>query len=365
MNLRPLLSLLCLAIGCGLLRADPTAQQQYYLELLNRARLDPAAELNRIVNLSSASTWGIPASNDPSTAGSLALFGTSAAALTSQWAGLTAAPALAWSDSLAASALGYSQLMVSLDSQSHTLDGLSLDDRILNSGYSTAALDLGENLYAGAGSTAHAHAAFLIDWGLDGGSGTGIQPGATHRALALDPAMKEFGIGIVDSIPLANMSAVGPYVVTEHFANTVRLVGGNYIMDSILTGVVFDDQILADNFYTPGEGLSGYIINVYDHNLNSLLYSGTTNAAGGYNISLLGSDAGDVLRVELAGSGMAGEVFTVQSRVIDYATSGGGTTPVILYDNAYASFALIPEPSSALLALLGGVGLMRRSRRRE
>jgi uncharacterized protein YkwD len=362
MKCRLLLCCLWVSLGQGHLHAEPTALQQYYLELLNRARLDPAGELERMVNLSSASSFANPASDDPSTVGSLALFGTSAAALTSQWASVTAAPALAWSDFLATSAQGYSQLMVTMDSQSHTLDGLSVADRILNQGYSPNAVDLGENLYAGAGSPQHAHNAFLIDWGSDGGTGTGIQIGATHRALAMDPAMKEFGIGIVDNIPLTNNSAVGPYVITEHFANSVRVVAGSYVMDAILTGVVFDDTALGDLFYTPGEGLAGQTIHVYDDAQNSLLYTGTTNGAGGYNIPLIGSDAGDQLRVELVGSGLPGQVFTVQSRVINYATSGGGSTPVILYDNAYASFMPVPEPSSALLVLLA-CGLWGRRRR--
>jgi hypothetical protein len=190
-----------LLLAGGSVYADPTGEQQYYLELLNRVRLDPAAELQRMVNLSAPGVWGSPMSDDADVNGSLGLHGTSAAELWSQWSAISAAPAVAWSDSLAASAMAYSGLMASMDSQSHTLDGLDLGTRFTNYGYSADYLDLGQNLYAGAASTRHALSAFLIDWGDDDGDagngyGTGLQAGATHRNLALDPVMKEFGLGL-------------------------------------------------------------------------------------------------------------------------------------------------------------------------
>lgn len=350
--------------------ADPTAQEQYWLELLNRARRDPAAELSRMVNFSSPSTFGSPSSSDPGISAALAYYGTSAAALVSQWASLTAAPALAWNDTLRGSAASYSQLMVSSDQQSHLLGTIATDvptaveERILGGGYSPNYLDLGETLFAAATSVWQGHSGFLIDWGDDdtnsgNGFGTGIQTPALHREVSFSRVLKEVGIGLVTSgIPGSNVNATGPVVVTQHFGNTYRFSGGSYYSDAILTGVVFDDQVLADNFYTPGEGIAGAPIEVYNEVTSLLLFSGMTNSAGGYNIDLTGIEAGDVLRVVAPGSGLAPQLITISGFTTPTDEYGA---PVIFTDNAYASFQIVPEPGSAMmLAVLSLTCLARR-----
>ena len=335
--------------------ADPTAQEQYWLELVNQARRDPAGELERLVNYSSPTTFANPASDNPDVAAALAFFGTSASALATQWASLSAAPALAWSDALRTSAVNYSGLMVSHDQQSHTLDGLSLDQRILNGGYGANYLDLGENLYASAKSAFHGHAGFMIDWGDSdtngaNGYGTGIQNPASHRQLLFDKYFKQVGIGTITSgIPTTNLVANGPVVVTQHLGSLFRVSGTTYISDAILTGVVYTDDVLANNFYTPGEGLSGETIQVYNNATNALLYSGTTNSVGGYNISLPGVTSGQVLRISASGLGLADQLVTISGFTEPAATYGA---PVTFYNNVYAAFAVVPEPSSVLL--IGG-----------
>jgi hypothetical protein len=303
----------------------------------------------------------VPASDDPDVAASLATYGTSAAELWSQWASLTAVPALAWSDTLATSAQGYSQLMIDADLQAHTLGG-GFQSYITSNGYAGSATLLpivGQNLYATAASTAHAHASFLIDWGAGPG---GIQSGALHRELALNPYMKEFGVGVITSgIPGTNVNVMGPQVVSEHFGHMVRIIGSNqFVVDPILTGVVFEDTILSDVFYTPGEGLDGLSVSVYDDLSNTLLFSGLTNTAGGFNIPLSGVAAGNVLRVEVPG--FDSEIVTIQSQVVNYSDGNNGTVPVLVYDNAYARFVSVPEPSTIMLLLCAGV-LCRRRRK--
>lgn len=369
MRFSPALILLA-ALSVGIARpvcADPTAQQQYWLELLNRARSDPAGELARLVNFSSPTTFGSPKSNDPDIAAALAYYGTNAALLASQWSTLTAAPAIAWNDTLAGSADLYSQAMITHDEQSHMLDtsasneGDALVDRVLTAGFSTQFLDLGENLFASTTSVWHGHAGFLIDWGDDdsntlNGFGTGIQNPATHREISFDRVFKQVGIGIINSaIPGTNVNATGPLVVTQHFANTYRHTGAFYFSDAILTGVMFNDSVLGDSFYTPGEGIAGATIEVYDNTTSALLFSGTTNSAGGFNIDLPGLLAGREVRVSAPGAGVADQLYTLTGFTANYGPD------VTFTDNIHASF-IVPEPGA--LALLAAL-LMAPRRRRD
>lgn len=333
------------------------------LELTNRFRSDPQGELADLVNFSSPGVWAATKSNDASIAFALNFFGTSASDLASQFSSLTAAPPLAWNSALNASATSYSNLMVTSDQQAHSLDGLTLDQRVMNGGYSANWLNLGENLFASAQSPIHTHAAFVIDWGDGNGAtagyGNGIQNPAGHRDLLMSAAMKEIGIGFQSiAIPGSNVTAIGPYVVTEHLASQFRFDGANYISDAILTGSVFQDTILADAFYTPGEGLAGKAVNVYNDTTGILVASGFSNSAGGFNIVLTGLTNGTVYRVEAPDTGLAAKTFTLTEHTDNYGV------PVLVYDNVYESFAVVPEPGSLLLCLLAALPLLGfRSRR--
>jgi len=358
------LSLGLLLQGGILSAADPTADQQYWLELINRFRSDPQNELSKLVNFSSPGVWGSPKSDDPSIANALNYFGTSAADLAAQFASLTAAPPLAWNSALNASASSYSDLMVTNDQQSHTLDGLSLQQRLQNGGYSSNWLEAGENLFATTQTIIHGHAGFVIDWG-DGNGGTagfgnGIQNPAGHREVLLNAAYKEVGVGFQDmAIPDSNVNATGPMVVTQHFASHYRFDGVNYFADAILTGSVYQDTISADHFYTPGEGLAGEAINVYNDSNGILVASGLSNSAGGFNIPLTGLTDGVTYRVEAPDTGLSAQTFTLTAHSENYGA------PVTFYDNVYSSFMMVPEPGSLLLSLSAACFLLSTHRRRR
>jgi len=343
--------------------ADPTAQQQYWLELTNRFRSDPQGELAKLVNFSSPGVWGSPKSDDVYVANALNFFGTSASALASQFSVLSAAPPVAWNSALNASATSYSNLMVTSDQQSHTLDGLPLSQRLQNGGYSANWLEVGENLFASSQTIIHGHAGFVIDWGdgngASAGYGNGIQNPAGHRELLLDSLVKEIGIGFQSiAIPGGNVNAIGPFVVTQHLGTRYRLDGANFFADAILTGSVFQDTIAADLFYTPGEGLAGEAINVYNDATGILVASGFSNSVGGFNISLAGLTDGVVYRVEAPDTGLAPQTFTLTAHIENYGAN------VTFYDNVHSSFMVVPEPGSMLLCLLGALRwLTSRSRR--
>jgi uncharacterized protein YkwD len=340
--------------------ADPTNVQQYWLELINRMRIDPAAELENITNYSVPGTSFAPSSSDdPFVRQALAYYGTSASTLSSQWTSLTPASALAWNGLLSNTAVTYSNVMVNLDIQAHDLDGQTLDSRILNGGYTAQYLELGEALFATTENAFHGHAAFAIDWGDDdtnpgNGFGTGIQNPASHRLDLMFENYKEIGIGFQTESLFGKVNVTGPIVTTQHFASQFRQVGLTYVADAILTGSVYADTVLNDQFYTPGEGVASAALFVYNNTTNALVKSGATNSAGGFNILLDGLIAGQTYRVEAPSTGLAAQTFSINSRTVLYGNSvpGNPDVPVTYYDNVYAAFEMVPEPGSAFLVAL-------------
>jgi hypothetical protein len=113
--------------------ADPTGEEQYWLEWFNRARRDPAGELERLVNFSSPTSFGLPSSDNADVVNALAYFGTRATELLAQLSTLSSPSVSAWNDALSVSATNDNHLMVDVDMQLHFLDGLDIDVRIANS----------------------------------------------------------------------------------------------------------------------------------------------------------------------------------------------------------------------------------------
>ena len=242
----------------------PTPQEQEMLELTNRMRMNPAAELDilvdRLIPISSA---------DPDVDLAVNFFEVDGNLLASQWNELTPAQPLAWSEVLHDAASSHNQDMIALDIQAHEIPGgPSLRERIENVGYNGGA---GENIFAFASSVFQGHAAFAIDWG---DTPTGIQEPPGHRNNIMRSDYREVGIAIVaENNP---DTEVGPLVITQNFGLPSDLE------NSWLLGVVFND-FDGDNFYDSGEGLANTNISI--NGVNSS-FSTTTMTAGGYQIQV-------------------------------------------------------------------------------
>ncbi|MBX9678136.1 MAG: hypothetical protein K2X38_05175 [Gemmataceae bacterium] len=237
------------------------AREQYMLELINRMRENPAAELPLLLN-----------SGDPDVASALSYFGVNQTMLADQWALLTAAPPLAWNDNLAAAALGHSQALAAADAQSHQVPGEpGLGQRFIDAGYDYQMAR--ENVFSYAKSLLHAQAAFAIDWGSGPG---GIQSPAGHRDNIMATDVREIGIGIVDDTATPGF---GPLVITQNFGR--RFNQGN----PFFLGVAYDDTN-ADAYYSLNEGIGGVTVSAVGINGTSGTFQTTTSDAGGYQLQL-------------------------------------------------------------------------------
>ncbi|MGF1552776.1 MAG: calcium-binding protein [Paracoccaceae bacterium] len=233
----------------------PTATEQLLLELVNRARADPAGEIGRLAR-------------EGAVAGALDAWGVDLDVVAADLARLGPTAPLAWNPALGASAAGRARLMVDHDDAGLAIEG-GLDGSATTFGY-TAWSALAESVFAGAESAEHAHAAHLIDWGPGG-----TWPPAANRHVMLSPAFAETGASLIE----APDRGVGPSLVVRHY-------GARDAAPAMLTGVVIDD-VDADGFYDVGEGLGG--VSVVAEGAAGR-FEATTWDSGGYALALPDGD---------------------------------------------------------------------------
>lgn len=234
---------------------QPTAQEQLMLELINRARLDPAAEAKRLhIDL-----------NDGLAGGSIT--------------NASKAP-LAFNSLLIDAARAHSRWMSDTDILSHTGKNGSLpEDRIQSAGYKLVdsgnnAWETGENiaysyLSSGTGGISKAlTAAVYVDF-------DGLMNSAYHRHNILYESFREVGIGQYAGTYKVN----GVNQSTEFQTQDYAVSGRNYF----ITGVIYKDANDSD-FYDVGEGVRGTVVASGGARMTSW-------SAGGYQLAF--RDAGD------------------------------------------------------------------------
>lgn len=260
-----------------------TAEQQLILELINRARSNPAGEYDELV------PGGVGAT--PLIEQALTYFGVDLTVLQNQFNSYDAQAPLAYSEILETSAEAHNDLMIETGQQSHYLPGEGgIVERFQDAGYDQIQ-SIAENIYAYAYDEIYAHAGFYIDWG--GNNGTGIQDPAGHRDAILSGVFTEVGIAWeAGSHP---SSSIGPYVTTQHFGTT-------FDYESQLLGVIFDDGD-ADDFYDIGEGMGGVTITVTD---GQVTYTTTSWASGGYQLVV----PDGIYTVIFSGGGLEGQIVS-------------------------------------------------------
>jgi uncharacterized protein YkwD len=277
--------------------ALPSNDEQYFLELTNRMRLNPQAELRILTNINYGppATWGSPSSPESVTAFHIDSFQTDAQTLVTEWSALVKAPALAWNSNISDAALYHANQVIAhghdASPQQHVFTGEpDLGQRLTNAGYTytTGA----ENLYAFAFNAFHTQAAYAIDFGPGVG---GMLDGRGHRVNLMNPAYRETGIAILSENDPT--TSIGPLINTMDF--------GTRAGNAFLTGVAYTDTLTPDHFYTPGEGQGGITVSVYNAGTNNLRFSTTTYASGGYSLQLQNG----TYDVKLTGPGLPSDIL--------------------------------------------------------
>jgi hypothetical protein len=258
---------------------DLTSQEQMLLELVNRARANPAGE---------AARYGIDLN----------------AGLAAET--ITATPKMPLSPNqlLTTAARSHSVDMLQRNYFDHiTPEGKSPLDRVDATGYQPVIV--AENIASFSTS--------FDDTTLDVQNiHAGFFKSATHREDILNTEVREAGIGL--------SAQVDPQFLLVDATEDFAAVNNSPVF---LTGVLYKDKD-GDNFYSIGEGIGG--ITVTATNLDSgKVFTTTTGAAGGYGVAV---PAGHYSVTIL---GMRGTVTIGSTSVkVDYRTNAAGGSPQLL-----------------------------------
>ncbi|MCB5200682.1 hypothetical protein LGQ03_15705 [Loktanella sp. TSTF-M6] len=270
--------------------------EQYLLELINRARLDPQAE---------AARYGIDLNAD----------------LKDGTITTSAKQVLAPNDQLHAAATGHSAWMLENDSFSHGgANGSNGGTRMRAEGYDfTGAWSWRENLaWRGVYGTGSIDMSTAI-----AAHHEGLFRSETHRVNTFAPQLKEVGIGQVGGTFTEEGRDYAASMTTVNFAATGT--------DVFVTGVAFDDAD-GDLFYGMGEGVKGVTLR---HGSRSV----QTAEAGGYALAVAPEVASDV--TVLVGDDVLAElsIDTSAGNVkLDVVTAADGDRVLLLSGSATVDF---------------------------
>jgi len=235
---------------------EPTAVDQLMLELINVARANPQQEADRLLN--GQLNEGVPSSSLITT---------------------TAKQPLAFNYQLIDSAYNHSQWMLDNDIFSHTgVDNSTSQQRMARAGYEfIAPWGSGENI-AWKGTTGGFD---FNEFAIDNYTNLFIDenyPNRGHRVTLMNDDFQEVGIASLQGIFSANNRDYNAVMTTQNFAYS-RKDG------AFLTGVIYNDQVIDDDFYSISEGIPN--IRIIAQNINTGDRIETLNfTTGGYSLYL-------------------------------------------------------------------------------
>ncbi|MFL6590435.1 MAG: CAP domain-containing protein [Chthoniobacterales bacterium] len=280
---------------------SPTNDEQYYLELINRARANPTAEGIRLAT-----------TTDSSVQGAYSALGVNLVLMQSQFALIPPAAPLSMNSTLLTAARAHTQNMLQNNYQGHTGPDGVLTTRLASYTAVNGNWSIGENVYAYSKSVWYGHAGFQVDWGGTAATG-GMQSPPGHRENIHSATFREIGVGVVLGSN-GGSTGVGPQLVTQDFGTQGGLL-------PFVTGVVYRD-LNGNGFYDPGEGLSGVTVTIPNSN-----YYAVTASSGGYSVPVPGNGS---YPVTFSGGGVpttqkTATVVGGQNVKTDYVVTGSST----------------------------------------
>jgi hypothetical protein len=285
-------SLECLEARALLAGAAPTDAEQYMLELINRARANPAAEGQRLLALAQTD----PVIHQATAGWDLGLFSRTISSYAPE-------PPLAFNPRLIDAALAEDASMLARNSQQHSPGGFLNNPAVAvdtdgQAYYPTGAgwWSTGENIFAFSrnvnvtsptSNVDYFEAGFLLDWGVSdfGHLKNLLAPGpaGANPSAGVFP-FNEVGVGLLDGTPTTPPGSsppnaginVGPELVTQEF--------GWRQGNAFLTGTFYGDGA-GDHFYRPGEGVGGVTITAVGTSGQGT-FRAQTWPSGGYSLQL-------------------------------------------------------------------------------
>ena len=266
----------------------PDGNEQLFMWLMNRARSNPAQEGAWLANTGNARIER-----------AIRYWGVNLAVMQAEFDGIDAKPPAAFDIRLYTAARSHSLDLIARDAQDH--DGQFVHVRDAGFQY----LQLRGNVFSYTENALYGHAAFNIDWGYDGGDGTGMQDPRGHRLaiMSIDGDYTNVGLAAVaESDPGTN---VGPLVTTANFAYADAYYANH--QNRFLVGTVWQDA--NDNEqYDPGEGMPGITVmpdsgDFFAVTANSGGYAFPVVSQGTYQVTFSGTGiTAPVIRMAVVGA---------------------------------------------------------------
>lgn len=274
----PSLSVLLLG-ACSLSAREPTDFEQYFLEVINRARADPLAEVERF----ESAVWGDKDSSaEPDLNEGLAP-GTISP---------TPKPPLAFNPFLIDSASDYADFLLEEEKFDHEVNNSKPHERMQQAGYAFAPpASSGENI----GITGHQAAVplstQLVDLHHEGYFVDANVSGRGHRIILLSSQFREVGIALRLDVDDESFFEPGLFdrVSVQNYASSAGRL--------FVTGVIYHDNN-SNQFYDPGESAGSLPLEVRSSS-GARIAEGTSFASGGYSINLAGVPAGSYFLVAI------------------------------------------------------------------
>ena len=255
-----------------LLALNPTADEQYFMQLLNRFRTDPAGEFSRLISRASPIQ-----ARDPILQDDLEFANVNGNTLRTELSRLTPTHPVAWNEAIRDFNIDHNQDMIQRGSHYHS-NTTARRNELIAAGVNfriVAGEKINSEVVFGYGrSVLHTFASYVIDW-QRGGPG-GMVSGRSHRVALHNPDFDQAGAAFRNHNGTTGNPPLGPKVHSSILANIEQ-------PPIFVTGAIFRDSN-SNGWYDPGEGRSSVRFTFTDQDGNE--FETTGFGTGGYQIAL-------------------------------------------------------------------------------